>query len=147
MLRVHALLCFCTYLQKVRSKKTNKKQFKILEKDKYATPDQIFEAFVGITNDLTPPICARSKTQTYKCKCCTIILVPCYLLFVAIIQKSTDLNSKLLYWFLYNSNTGLKIVKLNSPKNAMTHMLFLCYEPYCLIEFAKMSIGAIQVQY
>ena len=30
-------------------------QFKILEKDKYVTPDQIFEGFVGIADDLTPP--------------------------------------------------------------------------------------------
>ena len=29
---------------KVRSKKTNKNQFKILEKDKYVTPGEIFEA-------------------------------------------------------------------------------------------------------
>ena len=41
--------------KKIRSKKTNKKQFKILEKDKYVTPDQIFEGFVGIADDLTPP--------------------------------------------------------------------------------------------
>ena len=34
-------------------KKTNKRQFKILEKGKYVMPDQIFEAFVRITNDLT----------------------------------------------------------------------------------------------
>ena len=47
----HAL--FSTYRQKVRSKKTNKNQFKILEKDKYVTPDQIFEAFVEIADDLT----------------------------------------------------------------------------------------------
>ena len=39
--------------KKIRSKKTNKKQFKILEKDKYVTPDQIFEAFWGISHDLT----------------------------------------------------------------------------------------------
>ena len=45
--------CFAHTLQKVRSKKTNKKQFKILEKDKYVTPDQIFEAFWGISDDLT----------------------------------------------------------------------------------------------
>ena len=34
-------------------KKQNKKQFKILEKGKYVMPDQIFEAFVRITDDLT----------------------------------------------------------------------------------------------
>ena len=32
-----------------------KKQFKTLEKEKYVTPDQIFEAFVGTADDLTPP--------------------------------------------------------------------------------------------
>ena len=31
----------------------NKKQFKIVEKDVYVTPDEIFEAFVGIADDLT----------------------------------------------------------------------------------------------
>ena len=34
-------------------KRTNKKQFKILEKDVYVTPDEIFEVFVGTANDLT----------------------------------------------------------------------------------------------
>ena len=33
-------------------KNTNKKQFKILGKDVYVTPDEIFEAFVGIADDL-----------------------------------------------------------------------------------------------
>ena len=33
-------------------KKTNKKQFKILEKDLYVKPDEIFEAFLGIADDL-----------------------------------------------------------------------------------------------
>ena len=41
------------YPQKTRSKKINKKQFKIVEKDVYVTPDEIFEAFVGIADDLT----------------------------------------------------------------------------------------------
>ena len=34
-------------------KQTNKKQFKILEKGKYVTPNQILEAFVEIGDDLT----------------------------------------------------------------------------------------------
>ena len=34
-------------------KKTNKKQFKILEKNVYVTPDKVFEAFMGIVDDLT----------------------------------------------------------------------------------------------
>ena len=38
-----------------RSKKTKKKQFETPEKEKYVTPDQIFEAFVGTVDDLTPP--------------------------------------------------------------------------------------------
>ena len=41
------------YLQKVRSKKANKRHFKILEKDLYVTPDKICEAFVGIADDRT----------------------------------------------------------------------------------------------
>ena len=40
----------------VRSKKTNKKQFKTVEKERYLRPDQIFEAFVGTVDDLAPPI-------------------------------------------------------------------------------------------
>ena len=32
--------------------KTNKKQFKILEKGKYVTQNQIFEGFLGISDDL-----------------------------------------------------------------------------------------------
>ena len=65
-------------------KKQNKKQFKILEKGKYVMPDQIFEAFVRITDDLTMnddeylQIIERLKMYTYKC--CMIVLVPCYLL-------------------------------------------------------------------
>ena len=46
-------MLFSSCLRKVRSKKTNKKQFKILEKGKYIMPDQIFEAFVRIGDDLT----------------------------------------------------------------------------------------------
>ena len=51
-------------------KKTNKKQFKILEKDVYVTPDEIFEAFERITDDLTMNddeylrLIERSKMQT-----------------------------------------------------------------------------------
>ena len=50
---VHALPCFSAYLQKVRSNKTYKKQFKILEKGKYVMPVQKFEAFSGIADDQT----------------------------------------------------------------------------------------------
>ena len=63
----------------------------------------------------------------------------CPLLFVIILLthlgqccynvETSLLISKLLYWFLHKSNTGLKSVKLNSAKNAMTHMNFVCYEP------------------
>ena len=45
----HALVHAC----KRSDKKSKKKQFKILEKGKYVTPNQIFEGFVGITDDLT----------------------------------------------------------------------------------------------
>ena len=58
ILSVLALPCFCTYLQKVWSKKTNKKHFKTLEKEKYVTPDQIFEAAwtaIWTVDDLAPP--------------------------------------------------------------------------------------------
>ena len=41
------------YLRQIRLKKTNKKQFKILEKDVHVTGDKIFEAFVRIADDLT----------------------------------------------------------------------------------------------
>ena len=54
-------MLFSTYQQKVISKKTNKKRFKILEKGKYVTPDEIFEAFVGIDDDLT----MMMNTPTY----------------------------------------------------------------------------------
>ena len=46
----HALIH--TYKRSDKKKK-KKNQFKILEKGKYVTPDQIFEAFVGIDDDLT----------------------------------------------------------------------------------------------
>ena len=46
-------MLFSTYLQKGRSSKINKKQFTILEKGKYVMADQIFEASVGIGDDLT----------------------------------------------------------------------------------------------
>ena len=53
ILSVHAFPCFSTNLQKVRSKKTYKKKLKILEKGKYVTAVQIFEAFLGTSGDLT----------------------------------------------------------------------------------------------
>ena len=40
-------------LAKGQTRKANEKQFKILEKGKYVTPNQIFESFVGIIDDLT----------------------------------------------------------------------------------------------
>ena len=40
-------------LAKGQRRKANKKQFKILEKGKYVTPNQIFEGFVGITDGQT----------------------------------------------------------------------------------------------
>ena len=41
------------YLQKIRSKKIYKKQFKILEKDLSVTPNEIPEPFVGNSGALT----------------------------------------------------------------------------------------------
>ena len=46
-------------------------------------------------------------------------------------------TSKLLEWFLHNSNTGLKSVKLDSAKNTMAHMLFVCYESCCVCQNAN----------
>ena len=37
-------------------------------------------------------------------------------------NQNIDLHSELLDWILHNSNTGLKIAKLNSAKNAITHV-------------------------
>ena len=131
--------CFCTFLQKVRSKKTNKKQFQILEKDKYVTPDQMFEAFVGTADDLGPP-----TYWTFKDVDIQMLHHICYHLYPDICynfvkpfspvllwcrNQYIDLDSKLLYLFLHNSPTGLKIMKFNLAKNTMTHMLFVCYEP------------------
>ena len=45
----HALVHAC----KRSDKRSKKKQFKILEKGKYVTPNQIFEGFVGITDGQT----------------------------------------------------------------------------------------------
>ena len=75
-------MLFSTYLQKVRSNKTNKKQFTILEKGKYVMADQIFEASVGIGDDLTMnddeylQLVEHPKMQKYKC--CMTIFVHCY---------------------------------------------------------------------
>ena len=46
---MHVLPCFCTCIQNSQIKE-NKKTFKILEKDVYVTPEQIFETFMGIVD-------------------------------------------------------------------------------------------------
>ena len=40
------------YLQKVRSRKSNKKQFHLIYRDAFVTPDEVFEAFIGFDDDL-----------------------------------------------------------------------------------------------
>ena len=56
-------------------------------------------------------------------------------------NQSIDLHSKLLHWFVNNRRNGLKSFKLNSAKNVMWHMLFVCYL-YAVLYFAKMSINS-----
>ena len=46
-------------------------------------------------------------------------------MFLQYRNQYIDLHSELLDWFLHNRNTGLKIAKLNSAKNAITHMFFV----------------------
>ena len=132
--------CFSTYIQNVGSRKTSKKQFKILGKGKYVTPVQIFEAFKGIADDPTMnddehlQLIELLKMQT--CKCCMITLSTHSIQCCCI-----DLYLKLLCWFLHNSNTRLKIIKLNSAKNAISLMLFVCFlYVMSLVGFFKISI-------
>ena len=40
------------FLKKVRSKKTDKKRFQILEKEAHMMPDEIFESFVGTDDNV-----------------------------------------------------------------------------------------------
>ena len=41
------------YLQLVRSKKISNKQFKIIEKDVIISPEEVFETFIDVQEDLT----------------------------------------------------------------------------------------------
>ena len=41
------------YLQLVRSKKISNKQFKIIEKDVVISPEELFETFIDVQEDLT----------------------------------------------------------------------------------------------
>ena len=41
------------YLQLVRSKKMSNKQFKIIEKDVIISPEEVFETFIDVQEDLT----------------------------------------------------------------------------------------------
>ena len=61
-------MLFSSYQQKVISKKTNKKRFKILEKGKYVTPDEIFEAFVGTDDDLTMMMNTSNLLNVQRCR-------------------------------------------------------------------------------
>ena len=40
------------YLQKVRSRKSNKKQFQLINRDVFVAPDEVFEAFIGFDDEL-----------------------------------------------------------------------------------------------
>ena len=40
------------YLRKVRSRKSNKKQFQLINRDVFVTPDEVFEAFIGFDDEL-----------------------------------------------------------------------------------------------
>ena len=40
------------YLQKVRSRKPNKKQFQLINSDVFVTPNEVFEAFIGFDDEL-----------------------------------------------------------------------------------------------
>ena len=41
------------YLQNVRSRKSNKKQFQMIDRDLFVSPDEVFEAFIGFDDELT----------------------------------------------------------------------------------------------
>ena len=41
------------YLQKVRSRKSNKKQLQLINRD-IITPDEVFQAFIGFDDELVP---------------------------------------------------------------------------------------------
>ena len=55
------------YLQKVQSRKSNKKQFQLINRDVFVTPDEVFEAFTGfgdglaIDNNEYPHLIEQSK--------------------------------------------------------------------------------------
>ena len=95
----------------VHIKKTNKRQFKILEKGKYGMPDQIFEGFVGIVNDLTnewwwiPQTCWTFKDvdiQMLHHNTCTLLFVT--ILLNHSVQCCYDVeNSPLIYRVSYYS--------------------------------------------
>ena len=40
------------YLQKVRARKLTKKQFQLISRDVFVTPDEVFEAFIGFDEEL-----------------------------------------------------------------------------------------------
>ena len=40
------------YLQQVRSRKSNRKQFQSINRDVFVIPDEVFEAFIGSDDEL-----------------------------------------------------------------------------------------------
>ena len=40
------------YLQKVRARRSNKKQFQLINRDVFVTADEVFDAFVGFDDEL-----------------------------------------------------------------------------------------------
>ena len=40
------------YLQKIRSRKSNKKHFQLISRDVFVTPDEVFDAFIGFDDEL-----------------------------------------------------------------------------------------------
>ena len=121
-----------------RSKKTNKKQFKTLE-TKYLSlcrncrwsnnewwwiPPTYWtfkDVEIQVLHDNTCPLLF------------VVILITWWVQLLECRNQSIDLNSKLLNWFLHHRNTGLNSVMLDSAKNTMTNMPFVCYEPCCWV--------------
>ena len=98
ILNLHALPCFSM----VRSKKTNKKQFKTVEKERYLRPDQIFEAFVGTVDDLAPPIYLKLEDVDRQ----MLYDNTCPLAFVTILLNHS-------VQCCYNAETSLSIYTVN----------------------------------
>ena len=101
-----------------------KKQFKIPEKVVYVKPDEIFKAFVGTADDLTMndneylQLIERSGVDIYMLHNNTRPLLFVIILLNHSAQSYCNVEtSPLIYTVNY--------CKLNSAKNAITHMLFV----------------------